>query len=725
MKRQTSKFFAVVCAVVMLFQSGVVGAENDMDSLQSRVKQAWSETANTRTRTMLDDSGNVIFQRTYDKATGKFLHEGPATDAEAAQVAVEVAPVPDTKADIQPEVKADATSGTAKQVWKEGMATWTGNVEFGARGESTQNDKNHTYRELFNDKDGIGINKLNLNRVSDKRLFRFRAESFGSWNQSFGADALYRHEAMFKVRAKFRRTDWDFGTVLDPSSVRETFTLDASYDRSELKWRPRVTLNFKGEDSTGNTLRAQGGTNWNLPRDRFPQTWNPASRDFNLGLFGGRGKADFGFTYGEETNRESTLRNYQRDIDFNGLSDAIQLWKYQQNFTQSTAGKASYKFNDRYTFSLAITTTSTDNKFDTVRNRYEPTDLLLEQMNTFGLQGQNHGWADGYSRTEEYILEGKPSDKWGVEARIERRTLRTRADGIVEYFNRNNELTGSDDTATYNKMDEGFFEVRADYYGLERTPIYAGYRYMDREEFDNDQLGTYAYDSLQRRTVLASTRAVSRYTTLDQTERMGFLGFKHRFNPKWAIDLRYEGGTMDDNNSAASTRNPQTLYNSYDKTRQVMTVRADPSKEVNLMLKLRRDLTDRHNINAKDDRQSGAIFANWTPLKRKFTVGTGYTRTTGDFSLRYGSFKDIIETVSLNGTYKFDRLWSALLDLNQSTTGDMTRTDYQVGQLLVRRQLKHGHDASIGYSRRYYDNRNVAADKFTNHVFTLSYNLPL
>jgi len=119
------------------------------------------------------------------------------------------------------------------------------------------------------------------------------------------------------------------------------------------------------------------------------------------------------------------------------------------------------------------------------------------------------------------------------------------------------------------------------------------------------------------------------------------------------------------------------------------------------------------------------LYTTWSPVKRKFTVGAGYTNTIGDYSLRFASYHDEIETLTLNATYRFDDKWSALLDLAQSASGDVTRLDYQTGQIKILRKLKKGHEASVGYARRHYENLNLSTEDFTNNVFLLSYELPL
>ncbi|RCK80760.1 MAG: hypothetical protein OZSIB_2648 [Candidatus Ozemobacter sibiricus] len=722
------RFIAHLALVLFLMPPlGWAIAPEDAAQLASKVAQTWTTDGSTRIRTVRDRDGRILSQRIYDRTTGRFLREGAPGIMSGAiaspAAATTPTPAPPACETASTEQKAEPKKKAKKKIEP---PAWTGHLTLGSRLDEVDQGRVRSYEELYKgEKDGIGVAHFDLRRVSTRRLFRIGAESFGTWNHSMGARLDFRHESAMSIRAKFRRTEWDFGTVLDPETLRTSFQLDAGWDRPDLRYWPRVVVGFRGQEITGDMLRLQGSTAQVHPRDRFANAWNPSSRDFTFGVFVGQGRCDASLSYAENVNRNSDTKLYQQDIDFNGIRDLLQIWKWQQNFSKTLTGKVDYRFNDRYSLGISVSTTQTDNEFDTIRLRQEPVGFAGQRTDQTGLHGQDHGWLDGHTRLEEYVLQARPDDRWDVEARIERRTMRARADGRLRWFDNAGILTATDDTATCNRIDEGLAEVRADYHGFARTPIYVGYRWLDREELDDDTLGTYAYNAAGNRTWQPTTRALDRWSTLESVEKMGFVGVHHAFDPRWSIDLRHETGQVTDQHGARTGYNLKSLVGTFDKTRQVAVVRARPDPDWSMLLKLRRDQTDRGDIGAADERRAVALFATWTPARRKFTVGSGYTRTIGDLQLRTASFQDEIETVSLNGTYRFDDRWSATLDLWQAATGDVTRQDYQTGQIKLRRQLRKGHEASIGYARRFFENRDRPVEDFTAHVFLFAYELPL
>lgn len=711
-RRRTLRLTAALLSALFSFQTVFAGAPDDVASLQKRVDGAWSETDTTRTRTILGDDGKVLYKRVYDKKTGKVLSEEQAAAALKGEEAAKA------------KAAKPATKKTPKK--KPPQVTWDNRLELQAIVENTTDNTRRSYEELFaNQKDGIGIASLDLRRTAPDRLFRLRTRSLGTWNHSTGADLDYRHQDEFRLRAKYSRTEWDFGTVLDPSTLRERFSVDATFARPSLYWNPRVIMAFRGSDTLGDSLRLQGNTDQYFPRDRMGQSFTPAHRDLSFTLLGGHERWDGSLAYAEQISEESTRKFYQRDIDFDSVRDAIDMWKWQQTFSRTVSGRATYRFNDRYSFTAAVTTTSTDNSFDFQSNRREPVNVPVSQSDMVGLHGQNHGWNDGYARIEEYTLDARPSDLWDVQARIERRDLRNNGQGALVLMDALGQRTGMDVSATANRITEGLFDVQAIFKGWRNTRAYAGYRSSERDERDDDSLGTYVLGANGTPAFQASTRALDRYSLLGQTEKLGYLGVRHQFNKQWDLDLRHEGGTTHDDHRGAVGVDRQTLAGSSDKVRQLLSLRAKPAKDMNVVLKLRREGVDHRDIATQDERKSFGLFANWAPTKKKFTVGTGYTRTTAEIDLPTSRFRDESQTLSLNGSYRFDPRWTGLIDLNQTVSGDVTRLDYQVGEFRLRRELNRGHQASIGYSRRFYRNEDLRSEDFINHLFLLSYSLPL
>jgi len=708
----------------ILQQAGLAGAITDSGKLQEKVDKTWTRAGDTIIRTVRTPDGAVLSQRVYDRATGKFIKEGPPEGAEQPLKAEKPAAGSEKKGEASEKVKKEEEASAASG----STAVWTNTLRMDARLESTSGNSAHSYQELFNHKDGLGIGKLELKRVSDKRLFRFNADSFGTWNRSYGTSLSFRNRAEFSVKAKVQRTEWDFGSILDPTSTRDSFKLDAAWDRPDLKWRPRVTIGLNGYDCNGDILRLQGSSDQPYPHARLQNAWNPSNRNFDLGVFGGHGRLDFSLSYGEQSSGDTTTKIYQRDIDFNGIRDLLNVWNWQQSFSRTVGGNVKYQFSDKYSFLVGVTTTNSDSDYDTIRYRFEPAGVLQSSQNIGGPAGNNHGTLDGSTRLEEYVFDAKPNDKWNVQSRIERRFIKADGSGSFHNLNASGTLIGADDSVTANRIAEGLFETRADYYGFAHTPVYFGYRFLNRFEDDDDTLGTYDIFGGIRTAAAANTRSIVDRVTRETTERMGYLGIRHRFNSKVSLDLRHESGDTNDNNynpGMVAGRDQTTMVGSYGKTRQVATIRAKPINDVQVMLKLRRDYTDRRDIGTGDERKAFALYTNWTPVKRNFTVGAGYTNTIGDYSLRFASYHDEIETLTLNATYRFDDKWSALLDLAQSASGDVTRLDYQTGQIKILRKLKKGHEASVGYARRHYENLNLSTEDFTNNVFLLSYELPL
>ncbi|MBF0501829.1 MAG: hypothetical protein HQM09_16955 [Candidatus Riflebacteria bacterium] len=693
-------------------------------SVPVRRSKSWSETATARILTITDDSGKTLLTRIWDKKTGKPIEAIPA--GEKVLTASDVADIAAAaEAKKVAEVKKAEEAKTAAKAKAKSSATWSSHAEFGVILPNTTNDKAHSYSELYNQKSGFGINSIDMTRTGDRRFLRFRGRSFGTWNSSYGSDFDFRDQAQLHVKARFTRTDWDFGTVLDPSTQRDMFSLNASLDRPEMRFHPRMTLNFRGSESDGNSLRAQGSTDQLFPRDRLSQTWHPSNRDFNINLFGAEKRLTVGVTYGEKTNDDNATKIYSRDLDFNGVSDLLQTWRMQDNFTKSTTGKLTYRFSKDYLFSAAITTTSTDNKFDTYENRFDNNGYLIGKTQQGDLHGHDKGWLDGWTRYEEYSLEGHPNDLWDVQATLERREMRNRAEGLLIQTNGVGILSGSDESSTYNKIDEGAWEARADYKGMKDSRIYGGYSVSDREELDDNVLQAYAYAVNGIRTAIASNQTENRYSIFNETENMGFIGMWHRFSPRLDLDIRDESGNMKDNNRGSLDATHETIIKGYDRTRQRMTLRARPCDGLNLALKLARTDTDRNYIGTSDKRMTSGLYATWAPAKAKYTVGAGYSRTTGDITLYDQKFSDKIDTISLNGGYEISKALRADLNLAQTVSGDITRLDHTSGELRLRWALKAGREASLGYAERAFDNRDLTAENFTNRLVFLSYALPL
>ncbi|MFZ2958481.1 MAG: hypothetical protein WA705_16460 [Candidatus Ozemobacteraceae bacterium] len=696
-------------------------------SVPVRKGKGWSESANTRILTVTDDAGKTIFTRIWNKKTGKPLSalpdgEKPMTASETEANAIAEASA--ATATRNALVKSDQAKKTSTEAPKKSSASWSGRAEFGVLFSRTSDDKTHAYREQYNQKDGFGLQSLDLTRVGDRRFFRLRGTSFGMWNSSYGTEIDFRDQAQLHIKARFTRTDYDFGTVLDPSTLRDRFSLDAGLDRPEMRFHPRITLNFRGSESSGDALRMQGSTDQLFPRDRLAQTWHPSNQDFTLGLFGGEKRLDAGLIYGEQTNGDSASKVYRRDFDFNGVSDLLQTWRMQDNFTKSVTGKLGYRFSDSYAFSATITTTSTDNSFDTFRSRSENGNLTSNAVGG-DLHGRDHGWLDGWSRSEEYSFEGHPNDLWDFQTTLERRQIRSRGEGSIRETDGCGTLASVDESSTYNKIDEGYYELRADYKGLKSSRAYAGYSVLDREELDDDLLQTFAYSADGSRAPIPAMRAEDRYTIFNETEKMGFLGMWHRFASTLDLDVRHESGSLIDNNRGGTGTAREAINKGHDRTRQRLTLRARPGGGLSLSLKLARTDTNRKTIDVRDERKTAGLYAAWAPSKARFSLGGGYSRTSGDIRLYETSFSDRIDTISVNGGYEISKALRADINLAQTVSGGITSLDHRTGELRLRWIMKHGRDASLGYSERAFENRDLTTENFTNRLFFLSYGLAL
>jgi len=692
-----------------------IGEQVPPASQSSDLSKSWMETGDIKTLIIKNTDGKILFQRSWRKNSGKPT-EGPQP--------TDLKPLGQS-----PKNSAEKSSSSDKPVEKseakKPAAIWKGKLKFGAIAHKTSKNKNNTFQELYNQKDGFGIVSLDLQADAPKDHLRLKTDGLGSWNSSVGGDVDYRHEAQVHVRAKFSRTDWHYGALSNPSTIKERFSLDATCNPPNRKWHPRLALNFKGSESAGKSIRPQENFDRIYPRDRISQTWNPDNRDVRLTLSGGTGNLDMAFSYGERTDTESTTKEYTRDLDFNGIRDTLRLWKRQDNFSKYTTGKLAWQINEKYLFAAVMTTTQTDNKFDLLRNRFEPFPFLVTNGIVYGFQGQDHGRLDGCSQNLELSIDAHPNSKFDLDVELRRNKSRNRGDGVVRFYDQAGSLVSSDDGSTLTRTSDGQFDIRTAYKGCRDTRIYAGYRRTEREDYDENSLGVFTYDALGIRTIVGSTLSVDTRCFLNFTERSGYVGVTRFFGPKLELDLRHEQGKLDDENNPGSGNRKESLTKDFDHVNQVLSAKSRFNNDVSLLLKVRRDKTDRTNIDTYDERKDFSIYTDWAPQKGRTTLGGGFQKSDGNFSIAGIGFENRCESLSFNGSYKLNAVNFADFDLVQTVGGGVTSFDQRIGEIRLRRLLKRGGEASIGYSRRTYKNSNASSDNFIDDALLLSYGIEL
>lgn len=666
----------------------------------------------------------------------------PAAPAAAAASETATAPAPaaadEKKEDAAEEEKKDeAAAEAAPAAPAKAPAKIEQQLVLGARAVTTSGDAGRLSRELVNLKDGAGIEHYLYRRSQEATDLRFTLDRLGSWNGSYAAGFHWRDASRWLVRAKRSRADWSAASVLEPHTLRDRFTLDASWNRAELPWRPRAVFSFRGMDTRGDVLRAQGNLDRYTPKDRIPETFEPSSQDWSLALFGGRGKLDGSFRVGQRRDKFSSLKSYVADMPvsfanplpgsiarFDGMQDILQTWRFQDNFTRDFGTGWSYAFNERYKASVRLDWAWTDNNFDLLRFQQNRVNGLTLSGNLFGLQGQQQGWLDGFTRRERYTLEGRPTDDWEFVTSLERRRARVRGDAGLRSADAAGNPVRVDASSTQNQRDEGLWDFRADYKKFKYTRPYFGFRILEREEFDNDQLASFAVNAAGALVPLPTTLAAARFLNRETRERMGFVGLRHRFATKTELDLRHEEGTYDDRHSGVVAGvNRSSLLRDRDRIRDLVTLRHRPTRDWTTHLRFERDRIDRYEINAADERDSLSLFATWAPARRKVSLGGGFTRTRSDLTLLGVRYGDEIDTVHFNGGYRFDDRLSASLDLSRTLTGDATRLDYKTGDLAFRYALRKDRDLTFGYSDQRYKNKDFGGEDFRNRVFLFTYGI--